>query len=457
MKKYSLLILTIFLFVFQLAKATTEIPAAESYNDNPYNPSDYNKNLTEYLLHLGQYLGFDIKSYPGEGPRPPSVNSNLLEKVQEGETFFTQLINSYLGARPIPSGDLFVPTSGTEESSKVGVINNFVNATFKDKYDRPDPKEISVSPFINQLPYQKDPVSQAVLDILTTPDNSYCPDATKCTVTNQVQRKIISNITGISLGENGVVTVPDEEQYLTYDYNKQFMQQLNSNSLLGPLLFSNEQQQTSNPQTSILGSNTGNQNVVGLPAQSDAQQAQNFIRYATNLVVPFNLPNLSVYRDYVLAIRDPTGGEERVKKRYEAAAALSSMLANIRVFAAQTSVGISNLYYILAKRMPQPAKEGSNDKTSEALNEFKMATRRLFNPDKSANTTWLDQLNKASTTTVQKEMASLLAEINYQLYLNRQQEERILLTESLLLILNVRTAQLTAQTSQLAAGAGPSQ
>ena len=62
-----------------------------------------------------------------------------------------------------------------------------------------------------------------------------------------------------------------------------------------------------------------------------------------------------------------------------------------------------------------------------------MATRRIYNPEKNGEQ-WIDQINKASPTTVEKEMALLLAEINYQLYLNRQQDERLLLTNSLLLI-----------------------
>ena len=62
-----------------------------------------------------------------------------------------------------------------------------------------------------------------------------------------------------------------------------------------------------------------------------------------------------------------------------------------------------------------------------------MATWRLFSPSEGSNQ-WLNQINTASTTTIQKEMAILLAEINYQLYLTRQQQERLLLTNTMLLI-----------------------
>jgi intracellular multiplication protein IcmX len=63
-----------------------------------------------------------------------------------------------------------------------------------------------------------------------------------------------------------------------------------------------------------------------------------------------------------------------------------------------------------------------------------MATRRLFNTDPSQPSQWLTQINSSSPATVQKEMVALLAEINFQLYLNRQQEERLLLTNSMLLL-----------------------
>lgn len=49
--------------------------------------------------------------------------------------------------------------------------------------------------------------------------------------------------------------------------------------------------------------------------------------------------------------------------------------------------------------------------------------------------------------TVQKEIAVLLAEINYQMYLDRQIQERILLTNSIMLLQNLKAAQPTADFS----------
>ena len=89
--------------------------------------------------------------------------------------------------------------------------------------------------------------------------------------------------------------------------------------------------------------------------------------------------------------------------------------------------------------MPQSQNTAGSQKSSQALTEFTMATHRLFNPDMSANQQWINQINDASSATVQKEMAVLLAEINYQLYLSRQQQERALLTSSAQLIQQTTT------------------
>ena len=138
----------------------------------------------------------------------------------------------------------------------------------------------------------------------------------------------------------------------------------------------------------------------------------------------------------------------------QAQATLDAYLTSLRVYAAQSSVGISNLYYMLSKRLPQNESVSENPLlTSQALSEFTMATWRLYNPADTdpSKKQWLDKINDASSATLQKEMVTLLAEINYQLYLNRQQEERLLLTNTMLLLQNARASQPTA--SSLAPGA----
>jgi len=114
---------------------------------------------------------------------------------------------------------------------------------------------------------------------------------------------------------------------------------------------------------------------------------------------------------------------------------LNNYMLNLRVYTAQVSVGINNLYYIFAKRVPQNVGGTQQQLTSQSLSELRMATWRLYNPDQG-NSQWINKINTASSETVQKEMAILLAEINYQMYLGRQQNERLLLTNNIMLLQN---------------------
>lgn len=117
--------------------------------------------------------------------------------------------------------------------------------------------------------------------------------------------------------------------------------------------------------------------------------------------------------------------------------ALAKYLLGLRVYAAKASVPIGNLYYILSKRMPQESTSSdgsSSSSSSQALNEFKMATWRLYDPNKQNTDQWVQKINSSSAATVQKEVAILLSEISYQMYLSRQEQERLLLTESMVMM-----------------------
>ena len=73
-----------------------------------------------------------------------------------------------------------------------------------------------------------------------------------------------------------------------------------------------------------------------------------------------------------------------------------------------------------------------------------MASWRLYNPDSSDNTgnrQWLTQINKGSAASVQKEIAVLLSENNYQLYLSRQLQERMLTLQSIQLLQTTRATK----------------
>ena len=126
--------------------------------------------------------------------------------------------------------------------------------------------------------------------------------------------------------------------------------------------------------------------------------------------------------------------------------ALASYLVNLRTYAARSSVPISNLYQIFAKRDPQPL-SFNNTTTSQALSEFQMATWRIYDAQNQQNNQWVDQINNASAATVNKEIAILLSEINYQLYLTRQIAERQLMTTSVALLTYMGTGPILQQTN----------
>ena len=414
-------VITILLLSTSLSFAVTEVPPAGDIN--PFSPNQGMDDLKKYLLNLGQYLGFNLGDYPGEGDNPPTVSHNLLvaPAAPEGaQQVFTDLVECFLSALPIATPNTFI----VPDTAKLSGINIMLNRVFNlVSYSSPSPDKVAASALIDQPNYQADPVSQAVLNILTTPENSYfCANQQDCPP-NKVQGQLIARILGITdNGEN----VPGEYAFYSFDFNKALVSQLNANSLLGPLLYSQ----------AAASQNNQSENVnAGLTAKDSAQEAANFVRYASSLVIPFKLPSQKEYSDQLRLLND-----KDATKRFAAQATLATMLVNLRVVAAQSSVALGNLYSIFAKRMPIDSTAG--EKTSQALTEFNMATRRLYNPDKS-QAPWISQINKAAPATVQKEMASLLAEINYQLYLNRQQQERILLTESLLLMQNTKASQLT--------------
>ena len=418
----------------------------------------YNNNsgqLSTYLKNLGLYFGYDITNPP---PSDTSAGSTLLN-LSAIQTPQQSLFETMLGAVPVnatsPGSMLFVPSTNSAYSS----INGQANMTFTTPpYNAPSQQSVAVSSLIDQQTYQQDPVSQAVLNILGTPNYTYCTNNDNTAwvdgcplLTQKTPILYDSQITSNTIG-----TIPDTATYYTFGYNQTFLNQLNSNTLVAPLLYTTTSDSANNSSTGSSGGAPNSSN-VGLTAANQAQQAANFIRYVTGAVAPLSLPKRQDYdKLYTASITTGPGGTTTLQQR-QAQATLAGYLASLRVYAAQSSVGFGNLYYIFSKRLPQntlgtDGTPSTNSQSSQALSEFTMATWRLFNPDQNAKSTWLSQINKASSAAVEKDMVTLLAEINYQLYLNRQQEERLLLTNTLLLLQNARASQPTA--SSLAAGSG---
>lgn len=393
---------------------------------NPVPPppagQDAEKPEATYLKYLGQYIGYDITT------ASPSPVYSLLLDVTIGSILSSGLpiLTTFFESLPINGKSLSFSTGAGYDS-----FNDQANVLFEKTYPEPDGSPMSVTKDFDQQEYQSDPVSQAVLNLVGTPDWSSCPpvDTTSaassksiCLSRDMVMSKVLQSIDEDKLGEN---------EYFAYDNNKEFISQLNSNNLIGPMLYT-----TTAPKAG-----------EGLPAENQAQLAQAFIRYATEGVLPLQTMSNTDYGDLYTIATTPTEKDGKaisgidVTNIMNAKVALANYLLNLRVYAAKSSVAISNFYYILSRRLPPAAgstdggEAASTTTTSQALNEFQMATWRLYNPKKTESSEqWVKKINTATPASVQKEMAILLAEINYQLYLNRQQQERLLMTNSMMLL-----------------------
>lgn len=400
--------------------------------------------LPEYLSNLGGFLGYNISQPPATMLSTLLGGGTSAENIQQ--TALATLLGTFLNKTIVD------PNSSSPEIP----LNQLINMVFKTTpYNTPQSTNsgsgsVTVSTAINQLPYQTNPVSQSILDLLTTPDFSFCQLVTQCPASNTTVGSLASKCCSTphtytaQIGINTLGTLPPPLN-IADPLDPNIIKQLNSNTLVGPLLLS-----TTNPTTSTSSSPSTSNNswssMSTLKAVSQAQAAANFIRYASSAVAPPPQTDLSTYQIlYNLAMglpappkNTPSTTELAIMQSAKAQQSLATYLTNMRTIAAQTSVGVANLNELLTKRLPQNP-SGTGAPTSQALNEYVMATRRLYDvtiPAPSGNnpsTQWVDQINAASSATVQKEIAILLSEINYQLYLSRQQQDRLILTNSIML------------------------
>ncbi|VEB33120.1 Intracellular multiplication protein IcmX [Legionella sainthelensi] len=453
--------------LFNLLCLTT-FPAAADNATSLYNSQQMSSSMQEvvqYLQNWGQYIGYDITQSPTNTIQNFSLSQTLLN-LTSTQLAQVSLFYTYLGSIPFNSFNStslgqFVPT----DAAIAGTINPYANATFQD-YSSQSTTGIGVNQLIDQTGQAStqgtansssqisDPVSQSVLNILGTPDYSYCMSYDGSTWDQNC-----NYLTETLVSDNVIGTLPDSTTFFSYNYIQQFLGQLNSNSLTAPLMYTTQSQETSGGQQQQGATQ-------GLTADNQAQQAANFIRYVSGSVAPIKLPNWKDYDNlYGQAIATSTNSTVTPNQQHQAQDILSRYLASLRTYAAQNSVGISNLYYILSKRLPQTPKQPlanyvqipSSPPTSQALNEFNMATWRIFNPanvtqsgqtGQPGNTQWISQINNASSVTVEKEIAILLAEINYQMYLDRQVHERLLLTNTILLMQSLRSTAPSADFTQ---------
>ena len=458
-------------------------PTSSTDNNSSGILTDLNE-LVSYIQNLGMYFGYDVTNYcPGvQGPCPSSSSSGgaPVSSSSSSASFsnlYTQsttdhllndgidahLFPAYLGAllpSNQPAGQGAAPNFVLIPSSATGLpndyassVNNLANQSFN-PYATTNATAPSVSLLIDQGQggsnsgsFQNDPVNQSILNILATPDVSYCTNPNTgglmtptCSLTNTnetvlSQVQVMLNTIGATFSSSAT-TYPSPLVVASPSQNAALTPQLNSDTLLGPLMFDESSANATAPSgAAAMG--------LGATATNQVQQAANYIRYASGSVSPMTQPNSTAYTN--LYARAIGGTNNTAADQLLAQSIIVKYLTNLRVYAAQTSVGISNLYYILSRRLPQKTTTNgsASQGPSQALSEFMMATWRLAPPaeDPTGKPRWVNEINSASSATVEKEIAVLLAEINYQMYLTRTQQERLLLTNSTLLLQSAHNTQ----------------
>jgi hypothetical protein len=179
---------------------------------------------------------------------------------------------------------------------------------------------------------------------------------------------------------------------------------LNADSLLGPLQYAPASvtlTPTVNPNNP-LASLYEQQETANIPRQVFGKNALSFIQH---------LVDKNRFRIYPKLPAKSTLTEEGAKER-------TTYLSELYNFAASVSVGLSNVYQMYTARIPTQ-KDGKSKLQAE--NEMVMS---------HMHEAWQNSIKQANPAKVQKEIAFLLAEMNYQLYQNRLIMERLLLTQS---------------------------
>jgi len=378
--------------------------------------ADATEELKEDFENFGKYLGYTVTGAPSPMPSA-QIDDSVITALQKSA------IDLFLGT--IPGKSIVDPDPNN--------LNSLINKLFKSQ--AAGAATLESSHLIDQkaskaatsgggdtTDYPDDPVSQSIVNLLGTPAHSMCIAITSATNTKASDPSKINCSAAdpvyqeaIALKVIGTLPKPTD----AYSINTTLTNQLNSNTLISPFIYL------------TTGSSANSSASNGLPAGNQAQEAENFIRYASSAVSPPTQMSAEAFQTIYKNTTPKGSKKEDIAAALYATEALSSYFVNVRTYAAQISVGTGNLYHMLSKRMPQST---SGTTSSEAYNEYLMATKRLHNPvDKAANQQWVEQINNASPAAVQKEIAVLLSEINYQLYLSRQQEERLLLTNTAML------------------------
>lgn len=239
---------------------TTSTDPSQYYQNQQ---TENTKKLLKYFENFGQYLGFQVNKAPTEDNKDYSVTYKLIDlttsQLSQAYQFYTLLgsipVNTFASGQSQQTGTTtgnplaqFLPTDSANTSPynpSAMIINPLANLAFPN-YASTSTTGVSVTPLIDQQTYQEDPVSQSVLNILATPDYSYCLDPTSSTLTFTPGCQLLYN-TLVPLKVVG--EIPSATMFFDPTYLQQFLNHLNSNALTGPLMYSTQDLGTNQEKT----------------------------------------------------------------------------------------------------------------------------------------------------------------------------------------------------------------
>lgn len=394
------------------------LPTYAQYSENTTVTPENTSMLTTYVKNFGAWAG-----YPLDTTVTPVFRllDYTLSLAQTGQ----QTLNVFFAARLLnPSYKQF--TTNSNYSS----FNAQANTLFTN-YKSPSTKNVSIVENFDQKTYQDDPVNQMLVNILKTANTDTCYDTDdSCMSKNKVMYTVLQDIMDVSTSD-GSVKFPTETSYFNQDHISKYLNQLNPANLIGPLQYSEENDSSS----------------TAVPSGNQELQAMNYIRNVTGAVLPPDFMPASDYTSlWQTAQKEITSSTtpEDIDAIKTARKDLMSYLLKPRVYASQSALVYSNFVNSMMQRMPQKVTSSdgaTSTTTSQAFNEFIMATWRINSPGIPSGKQWVDQINNASAATTQKEMAIILSELNYQMHLNNQLLERILLTNSVIAVNSLTTNQ----------------
>ena len=448
------------------------------------------QNIETYLENLGSYLGYDVTAKPQSTPTDSLLdNGGSTQKQLENLT-----VKMYFGFINYSwSYPYFLPVSS---NAYANVFNQLCGMVFKESSFTPAQTGTAIDLQYDNSSgsgsgngsgssnaFSKNPVSQYLYNLLfITPNDACVQAATDSNPTpnwNQSQSYsyceglVLANAIGLNVKNEDIAmqTTSSSQTYINTLAQKlttlktgayfptktpsnnninNLLQQIDGTVFMGPLMYDSSTAATSSSSSS---------SPQGLTTSNQLEAAQNYVRYITGGIMP---KPFASYADLQSIIMNASSAKD-VYTQMSYFKPLAKYMLDFRIYAARASLAVQNIYDSLAYRMNMNNSSSSdesenNTQSSQALNEYVMASYRLYNPSAQTNqttdstssgegslktTAWQDMINTASPPTVQKEMALLLAEINYQLYQMRQQQEKVILTNSVFLLNNLTEPTLS--------------